>query len=832
MRVPLSWLGEYVDVDLSPDELSRRLTMLGMEVSGIEQWGADWQDVVVGELLTVAPHPRADRLSLTTVTVGVGEPLEIVCGATNIAPGQRVPVALPGAVLPGGRRIERTEKMGVVSTGMLCSGDELRLTADADGILILPGGSTIGARLADIYGDWVLDIDVKPNRGDALSMVGLAREVAATTGGPIRFPDTNVIEDGPPIETFLSVGVQDAELCSRFVGRHLAGVRIGPSPDYIQMRLMAAGVRPISDIVDASNYVMLELGKPIHTFDAAGVHGGRIIVRRARAGERLETLDHVERDLDTDTLLIADEAGPLAIAGIMGGAASEISMSTTDVVIESAIFDPLSIRRTGQRYGLRSEASLRFEKGQEWRLAALGADRTARLVHEWAGGSVAIGQVDSAPIEPDPVRVAYRPARIERLLGAQVSAAEQGELLSRVGIVVEPAPAGTSVIVAGPPQPHAVTPESGDVAIAVVPTWRRDMTIEADVAEEVARILGYEAIPAVRPHTPMPSYRPSPTRLRDSVREILVGAGLTEVVSHALTSPARDEAFPPADRLPDVEGEERGGATAVVVSNPLSRDRSVLRRSLIGAILEVVETNERAGHSDLALFEIGKAYGREDSGVHEWWRAAIALTGRIVEASWAIEPRDADIADVKGLVELIGARLSLAEPTYLPERSDPLYHPGRAATVIASDPLHGAPGVAGRVGELHPAVLTAWGIRAERVVVAELAIKGLSQGVPERQVSRQDGQQMSIERDLAIVVSEGTPAGDVLAVVRSAGGPTLQRVALFDIYCGTPLADGEKSLAFRLSFRAAEQTSSEPVDEAMAAIRGATEGQLGARLRV
>src|SRR6185436_2540095 len=321
------------------------------------RWGGDWQNVVVGELLSVEKHPRAERLSLTTVTIGEGEPLAIVCGATNIAAGQRVPVALPGAVLPGDRRIERTEKMGVVSNGMLCSGDELNLTGDAEGILILPPDTPLGVPLVDLYGDVVLDVDVKPNRGDALSILGLAREVAAATGQQVRWAEPVVEEgSGPSTAERLAVDVQEPALCTRFVGRWVSGVTVRPSPDRVQMRLLAAGQRPISNVVDASNYVMLELGKPIHTFDAAAVHDGRIIVRRAKPGERFETLDHVERELDAETLVIADPAGPIGIAGVMGGAASEIGASTTDVVVESAIFDPISIRRTAFRYALRSDA--------------------------------------------------------------------------------------------------------------------------------------------------------------------------------------------------------------------------------------------------------------------------------------------------------------------------------------------------------------------------------------------------------------------------------------------------------------------------------------------
>src|SRR4051812_40631381 len=447
MRISLAWLADYVDVELSPEALAERLTLLGMEVKGIERWGAEWRNVVVGELLSVEKHPNADRLSLTRVRVGDGdEPLEIVCGATNIAAGQRVPVALPGAVLPGDRRIERTEKMGIVSNGMLCSGDELNLTSDADGILILPADAPIGVGLTELYGDTVLDVDVKPNRGDALSLVGLAREVAAITGAPLRWPETDPDEDGPEIGSLLAVEVVDTDWCPRFVGRWVDGVTVGPSPEKVQMRLRAAGQRPISNVVDVSNYVMLELGKPIHTYDADGLAetGGRrhLVVRRAEPGERLETIDHVTRDLDPDTVLIADERGPLGIAGIMGGAGSEVSDATTRVIVESAIFDPVAIRRTGQRYGLRSEASLRFEKGQETRLARIGADRAARLIAEWAGGSVARGSVDTAPNEPPPSRVAFRPARVDRLLGTHLPAGDQRRVLERVGVTTSDAPSG------------------------------------------------------------------------------------------------------------------------------------------------------------------------------------------------------------------------------------------------------------------------------------------------------------------------------------------------------------------------------------------------------
>ncbi len=595
MRVPLSWLREFVDVELTPEQLAERLTLLGMEVKHIERWGADWQHVVTGRLLTVERHPRADRLSLTTVTFDDGnEPLSIICGATNIAPGQRIPVALPGAVLPGDRRIERAEKMGVVSNGMLCSGEELRLTGDGDGILILPEDTPLGVPLVDLYGDTVLDVDVKPNRGDALSILGLAREVAAATRQQVRMPSIEVEEgSGPPTSERLAVDVRDPDLCTRFAGRWVSGVRIGSSPDAIQMRLLAAGQRPISNVVDASNYVMLELGKPVHTFDGEAIHVGpdgrrTIVVRRAEAGERLETLDHIERELTPDILLIADTAGALAVAGVMGGATSEVSDATTEVCIESAVFDAVSIRRTAQRLALRSEASSRFEKGQESRLARLGADRTAQFVKAWAGGEIAAGVVDTAPVDPPRSRVAFRPARINRLLGTGLSTAEQQDLLARVGVDTEPAAAGEIIVVALKPEPLMVSPGADEALTAVVPTWRRDIAIEADVAEEIARVRGYELVPSVTPDTAMPEFRPSPLEVRELVRETLAGAGLTEVVTTALVSPRHIETFVLAREVESVGGEDQPGGEPITATNPLSRDHSLLRRNLLGSILDVV----------------------------------------------------------------------------------------------------------------------------------------------------------------------------------------------------------------------------------------------------
>ena len=827
MRVPLSWLRDYVDIQLTPDQLAERLTLLGMEVKGIERWGADWQSVVVGELLSVDKHPNADRLSLTRVTIGDGEPLEIVCGATNIAAGQRVPVALPGAVLPGDRRIERTEKMGVVSNGMLCSGDELHLTADADGILILPPDTPLGTPLIDLYGDVVLDVDVKPNRGDALSLVGLAREVSAVTGAPVHFPETDPIETGPPIADKLRVDVEAPDLCTRFVGRWVGGVTVKPSPDQVQMRLLAAGQRPVSNVVDVSNYVMLELGKPIHTFDAAAVHDGRIIVRLAGDGERLETLDHVVRELSPDTLVIADPQGPIGIGGVMGGAESEIGPDTRDVVVESAIFDPISIRRTAFRYALRSEASLRFEKGQEHRLARLGADRTARLIGEWAGGQVARGAVDTNPAEPAAIRVAFRPSRVDRLIGTTTPTAEQSAILERVGVLTEPAALGTRVLLATAPRPLDVDPGATETLLATIPTWRRDLLIEADIAEEVARVQGYDTVPAILPDTPMPPYRHSPLAIRDLVRDTLAGVGLSEAVTYALVSPQMVERFGPRDE-PVVPGEGEAGGRPVTVTNPLSSQHSVLRQSLLGSLLEVLSTNTRLGRADVAIFEIGKGYGASEDGdtTHEWWRLGLVLTGAAELPAWDRPGRPYDLGDAKGLIELLAQRLGYPAPTYAPLTDDPHLHPGRAARVTADDRI------AGRVGELHPSVVEALDLRAGRIVVAELAVAGLSGGQPSTPRVASPSRHPLVERDLAVIVGESTLAADVEASVRRHGGPLLRSVTLFDIYRGRPLADDEKSLAYRLAFGAADRTLVESeVDGAIGGITNGLQVDVGGRLR-
>ncbi|MEP7361445.1 MAG: phenylalanine--tRNA ligase subunit beta [Chloroflexota bacterium] len=788
MRVPLSWLRDYVDFDLPVERLAERLTLLGMEVGSIETIGADWSNVVVGELLEVVPHPNADRLNLTKVRVADSDaPLSIVCGAHNIVAGQRVPVALPGAVLPGNRNIGVTKIQGTESQGMLCSGAELGLTTDADGILILTEGK-LGEPLADVVGDVVIDVDVKPNRGDALSLIGLAREVAAITGGKVRWPTITVPESGDATSDHLTVAVEDDKLCPRFVGRWVDGLKVGPSPLKIQLRLGAAGMRPVSNVVDASNYVMLELGKPIHIFNAAAVIGGKIIVRAATAGEKLETLDHVERALTPDTLVIADERGPIGIAGVMGGASSEVTAETTTAVVESAVFDAVSVRRTAFRYGLRSEASLRFEKGQESRLARVGADRTAQLLAEWAGGRVATGVVDTNPKDEDPKRVSFRPAKVSKLLGAEISADEMKAALARVEIAAEKGSDAASLT-------------------AVVPTHRRDIEIEEDVAEEVMRVIGYETLGPRLPDTVMTAYREEPALFSNRLRDLLCGRGLVEVLTHGLIAPA-DHA-----RL----GLAADDPATIRIVNPVTADHSEMRRSMLPGMLGVVVRNERQRRDDLALFEIGN--------LHEWSDGGPAQS----EVLAVLVP---SFDEVKGIVQLVGERTGHADRVEYEatQPRDGVEHPGRTATVTAVIGDKRTP--LGRVFEVDPRLLGAFEVKADHVAFALLQLeplRTLAERVP--QVRRIETLP-AIERDLAILVKRDTPAADVASAIRSAAGPNLAALTLFDRYTGAPLAADEVSLAYRLRYQPGDsQLNDQQIDGSVANVTAALERQVGGRIR-
>ena len=815
MRVPLSWLREYVDVSLSPRELADELTMRGMEVSGIEVSGAGWSDVVVGRLLEVQRHPNADNLWLTRVDVGdAGGELEIVCGAQNIEPGQLVPAALVGAVLPGDRRIERRKIRGAVSHGMLCSPIELGLGTDADGILVLGTGHehVPGTPLAEIVGETVLDVDVKPNRGDALSMVGLAREVAAFTGAELRVPEPDVAEaSDDPVERHVSVRIDDPALCPRFTARFLDGVTNRASPEWMQRRLVAAGMRPISAVVDVTNYVMHELGQPQHAYDADGIPDGEIVVRRARPGERLETIDHVERPLDERMLVIADRERPIGLAGIMGGASTEVSETTTRVVLESAVFHGPTVRNTARRLGLRSEASKRHEKGIGPDLPRLAADRAAQLIAEIAGASVAAGIVDNDPGPHAARRVAVSVPAIERLLGIQLEPGGIRELLAPLGF--------------------EVLGDGNDLEVAV-PAHRLDVTVAADVAEEVARAYGYERIEGRLPRAELPAYREDPSGPRHAVRRILAGLGLDEVVTHALIG---------ADDLRRTELDP-GVPHLVRLYNPLSPGHAILRPSMAPSLLAAVAENARQRRDDAWLFDVGKVYWyRPDAptprdrasdtagtGRHESWEIGIVLAGPATPGSPGHAAPPADVAALKGIVDALHDALGAPRPSYRAETDEERHahrHPGRTARICDA-----AGRSYGSLGEVHPAVTEAWGV-ASRPVDASLSLDRLLGLLPAAATVRSIPAAQPIDRDLAVVVPESMPVGELLRVARMSAGPLLADLHLFDVYRGEQVGPGRVSYALALRFQPDEAGDEKSVDKALNKVRGSLRHHLGAEIR-
>ena len=814
MRVPLSWLRDYVDVELSPRELADELTMRGMEVSAIEIAGADWTNVVVGRVMEVERHPGADTLWLTRVDVGAaGGELAIVCGAQNLEVGQLVPAALPGAVLPGDRRIERSKIRGVVSNGMLCSASELGLGTDADGIHILGHGDELapGRPVEEIVGDVVLDVDVKPNRGDALSMVGLAREIAAFTGAELRLPPADVQESDELTERHVTVRIEEPELNPRFTARWFDDVVNGPSPEWMQRRLLAAGMRPISAVVDVTNYVMHELGQPQHAYDADAVPDGQIVVRRAREAERLETIDHVDRRLDDRMLVIADGERVIGLAGIMGGASTEVTAATRRVILESAIFHGPTIRNTARRLGLRSEASMRHEKGIGADLPRLAADRAARLLAEITGARVGHGIVDNDPGEKERTTVVVDLARTGRLLGIDVDIGTARELLE--------------------PLEFAVGGDGDEVTVAV-PPHRLDVTVPADVAEEIARAYGYGRIAGRLPQAALPPYRPDPSEPRHRVRRILAGLGLDEVVGHALIG-AVD-----LDRT----GYPSGGEHLVRLANPLSEEHAILRSAMAPSLLAALAENARRRRPDAWLFDVGKVYWRAagnltereraaetaGTGRYEAWEVAIALNGVPVHASPGAPEQPADVATIKGIVDALHVALGAPRPAYRAEEPDgrhPHRHPGRAGLICDAG---GRP--YGSLGEVHPRVADAWGLPG-RPVDAAINLDRLLALVPDHVASRMPPAAQPVDRDLAVVVDEGTPVGDVLRVARTSAGALLDDLRLFDVYRGEQIGPGRVSYALAMRFAPTEGTDERAIDKALNKVRGSLRHHLGAEIR-
>lgn len=797
MKVSFNWLQEFVKIALTPVELAEHLTMAGLEAEGIEEIRPAFTGVVVGRIAAI--HPLGEGLSRCRVDVGRSV-VPVLCGAQNISVGSCVPVGLPGAHLPGGREIQEALIRGEKSVGMLCSEKELGLGEDGADILILDEGATPGDNLAKALSvhDHIFEVAITPNRGDCLSHRGIAREVTALTGGSLRFKAARPREDGPPIRTLTSVAVKAAHLCPRYAARVIQGVRIGPSPYWIRRRLSLLGLRPINNVVDATNYVLLEMGQPLHAFDHARLEGGRIVVREAVKGERIETLDGLERLLGPEMLVISDAVRPVAIAGVMGGAATEVTAETRNLLLESALFQAVSVRRTAKALGLNTESSYRFERGVDPEGIVQALDRVARLLVELAGGRVARGVIDLQVKRSRPAPLLMRVERVRQILGTSIPQAEIGRLLKRVQCGVR---------------------QRGTKILAVsTPTHRLDLTREIDLIEEVARLKGIDQIPTT---LPVGQVRPAGVApfwgIERQMRRLLTAWGFQETVNFSFT---REDLFDKL-RLPLGDVLRR----VVRIRNPLGGE-AVLRSFLLPSLLEKVVLNENRGSRDVKLFEIARTFRPQPGAAEpvEGRVAGIVAAGDQLPPWWGTSGGGVDFYDLKGVLEalerVVGVSVTLRAGARIP-----YLHPGRQAEIVLGRQ------VLGWIGELHPEVVRGFDLKTG-VVAMEIDLDLLDRHRRPAPGYTPPPRYPAVFRDMAVVVPERMPAAEVEAAIRRTGGMLLEAVGLFDVYRGEPVPEGQKSLAFSIQYRSADRTLT---DEEVATIHEkivqTVERELGGVLR-
>ena len=812
MRVPLAWLHEYCAPALDARALADRLAMTGTEVERVERHGVGGLErFVVGRVLEAGPHPNADRLSVCRVDVGGGEPAQIVCGAPNVRAGQTVAVARPGAIMPDGTKLEAAKLRGLESQGMILAEDEMAIGTEHDGIMVLEDADVSvpalrpGAPLADVLplATDVLVLEITPNRPDCLAIYGVAREAHAATGAPLAAPPWAEDTGTPGAVEGASIEVHCPDLCPRFTARVFENVAIGSSPPWLKARLMAAGQRPISNVVDITNYVMLLTGQPLHAFDLDRVAGSKLVVRRARPGEPVQTLDGQTRVLDEEMVVIEDAGGPTSIAGVMGGARSEVASDTTRVLMEVANWKGSNIHRTSLELGLRSEASSRFEKQLQPEQALEAQAVATQLMIELAGATVRPGTIDVGGPGPPPIVIRLRDARVNGLLGAPIPRERSTEILRALEF--------------------AVVDADGGLDVTVPPFRRGDVTREADLIEEVARIDGLDKLPATLPSRHGAAGRLTPRqRLRRRAADALAGQGLHEIVGWSFVAPDL------ADRLRLPENDDR--RKAVELENPMSAEQSLLRTTLLGSLLDAVRYNRAHGAGTVRLFEAGAVYlsAAPDAPLpREPQHLGAVLKGAVRPTTWRDpDPRPADFYSAKGA--LTGLLQTLRVPFTVEPAGEPFLHPGRSAAILVDGER------IGWLGEIHPLVARAWGLSesvggfeldldavAEAAVAAGVAVYGDVTSFPE------------LREDLAVVVPDGVAAADVLAVVRRAGGSLLASAGVFDVYRDPArIGEGRVSLALRLSFRGPDRTlTDEEVATRREAIARALEDELGGSIR-
>ena len=845
MKVPISWLKEYVKISLSIEELAARLTLAGLEVEEIRYVGLprpggelhvtkisgfSWHpdQIVVGEVHEIKPHPNADRLVLCRLNDGKQEH-QVLTGAPNLFPYKgagdldeplKVAYAREGATIIDAyneskelvlTKLTRKKIRGVDSYSMACSEKELGISDEHEGIILLDPDAPTGMSLSEYMGDAVLDINITPNIARAASIVGVAREVAAITGEKFILPVLDPKMEGEPINGKVSIEIKEPELNPRFVLGLIKDVERKPSPYWVQHRLKLAGVRPINSIVDATNYTMLEIGEPLHAFDydvlleRAGGKPPKIITRRAKKGEKLTTLDDIERTLDDFTVLVTDQSGPISLAGVMGGAETEVSENTTNVLLEGASWNYVNTRQTVAAQGLPSEAAYRFERGVHPAMAPQGVSRGLEWMRKWTGGIVADGLVDEYPLPPVDPTLTLTPGDIKRWLGITLSASDISEIL--IKLEFETKIKADNITVTTPP--HRLDIGEGMVG-------------KADLMEEIARVYGYDRIPETNLADGLPDQVGNRSlELEENIRDILAGIGLTEIVSYRITSPAAESRiFPGSPQLPDKEYME--------LANPISSDKTVLRREMLASMLEIVEKNHR-NKDRIALFEIGPVFiPTTDKGklVDENLQLSIILTGARNNKSWQSPDQEKmDYYDLKGLIEELFSTLHIQNVRYSPGQG-PSFHPGKCARIEKNDQLLGV------MGEINPIVKTNYKLPDDPVSAVILNLDLLLEEVDDLYNVDPIPDQPPILEDLALVVNEDIPAQDVQSMIEQTGGPTLIDVNLFDVYRGEQLGAGKKSLAYSLVYQHPEKTLT---DKEVLSIRNKIvrrlEKELGAQLR-
>lgn len=824
MKISYNWLKEYVDLTATPHELADMLTMAGLEVESVDQIGGVPDGVVVGRVLSVDKHPKADRLTVCSVDVGTDNPLQIICGADNVAADQRVPVATIGSVLsmpdsraPGGTTdvtVEQRPIRGIDSHGMICAEDELGLSDDHSGIMVLDSNAQVGEsfgaylRKRGHRDDFVLDVAITPNRPDATSHVGVARDVAALTDQPLRLPDVVVPDPGGEAAGHVTVDIESPELCHRYVGVVVRGVTIGESPEWLKVRLEAVGLRPRNNVVDITNFVMYEIGQPLHAFDLDELEGSAIVVKATDAKSVFATLDDRERELPVGSLMIRDSIRDVAIAGVMGGQNSEVSDQTVNVLIESAYFDPSTVRKTAKATGLQTDASYRFERGVDPEMQAWAAMRAAHLMANVAGGTVVDGLVDAHPLPHERRRIEVRMTRADHILGTHIPRQQTARQLEAIGISIEVG--------------------EGERMVCTIPPYRPDIEREVDVIEEIARLYGYDQIEEPR-RLHVPSF--IPRRVRDeSAHDLLfsrlTGWGFREAFTNSLLSEDIARRF----YDPLLAGDLYGGAV-VTTENAITQDMTTLRPSLLPGLLQVARHNANHGQKDIRLVEVGHVFSRQDlpesviPGYEEHESLTLLLCGLDGDRHWAAEPRAFDFHDAVGYVE---ALLELLDTGNVDR--DPAEGPDGVVDFGLEYSLDGLR--LGIVGELKTSIADDFDLSGP-VVFAEFNWSRLLNLMPSGhdQTFAPISRFPIVERDLAFVVHADQPAGLLLDVIRSEGRPLLREAGVFDVYEGDRIEADRKSLAFFLRFGADRTLTDDEVDDRVAQIVAAVTRTFDADLR-